>query len=135
MAENLVMADTCVWIDYFNRPGGKVSQHLGQLIRDERVALVGPVSAELSSGVKQKKELEVIKKTLGILPYYEVDHHVWLMAAMIMLQMKSHGKTMKLVDALIASLCMTNKLHLYSNDKDFDHIARSFPKLVRHHGP
>ncbi|HUT55866.1 MAG TPA: PIN domain-containing protein [bacterium] len=135
MAETLVMADTCIWIDYFNRPGSRVSQHLGELIQDERVALVGPVLAELLSGTRTKEELDLINETLDILPYYEADLNAWKMTAMIMLQLKKHGKTVKLIDALIASLCITNKLRLYSIDKDFDHIAHSFPMLIHYrHG-
>jgi hypothetical protein len=132
MAEGLVMADTCIWIEYFNRPGGRVSQHLGELIQAERVALAGPVLAELLSGTRTKKELDLINTTLEILPFYETDRKAWETAAMIMLQLKNQGKTVKLIDALIASLCIANKLYVYSVDKDFDRIARFVPKLVRH---
>ena len=132
MADDLVLADTCVWIDYFNQPGGKVSRHLAGLIRHERVAVAGPVLAELYSGIKSQRELQLLIKTLEILPYYEANTEAWLDAAGIILQLKKLGKTVTLIDALIAALCIRNRLHLYSHDRAFDLIADHFPALVRH---
>ena len=46
----MVVADTTVWIEFFNDPESEEKQIIDFLIDEDELALVGPVLAELLQG-------------------------------------------------------------------------------------
>ena len=42
-----VVVDTCIWVDFFNRPRSRAKAAVDTLIDEDRVVVLGPVLAEV----------------------------------------------------------------------------------------
>lgn len=60
----MVIADTSVWIAFFNRPDSAEKIALDMLIDADEVALVGVVLAELRQGCRTQSERTTRSRTL-----------------------------------------------------------------------
>lgn len=76
----MVIADTSVWIKFFNRPDSPEKEALDQLIDADEVALVGVVLAELLQGCRTPSERDAVSESLLALPYFEVTQSTWMKA-------------------------------------------------------
>lgn len=65
----MVVADTSVWIPYFNQPDSQEKAILDALIQHDNLALVGIVVAELLQGCRSAKESAALVETLSALPF------------------------------------------------------------------
>ncbi len=74
----MVIADTSVWIPFFNRPDSAEKISLDMLIDADEVALVGVVLAELLQGCRTPSERTVLSESLLALRYFEVTQTTWL---------------------------------------------------------
>ena len=74
----MVIADTSVWIPFFNRPDSPEKATLDLLIDADEIALVGVVLAELLQGCRTQSERDSLSDALLALPYYEVTQSIWL---------------------------------------------------------
>ena len=64
-AQDLVLVDTCIWIQFFNRPQSREKHAVDELLDEDRVALIGPILAEVLQGFPKKL------KPTGLLQSYE----------------------------------------------------------------
>lgn len=69
----MVIADTSVWIPFFNRPESPEKQAIDALIDADRLALVGVVLAELLQGCRTPKEANMILTKLTGLRFLETS--------------------------------------------------------------
>ena len=63
----MVIADTSVWIPFFNRPGSPEKATLDILIDADEIALVGVVLAELLQGCRTESERHSLSDVLAAL--------------------------------------------------------------------
>lgn len=124
-----VLVDTSVWSIAFRRDASHLSNivlRLNKLIDDgDYIFCTGIILQELLQGFhgpKQKKLiLEHFQSLAMIVPTLE-DH---IQAALLRNRCRRSGISIGTIDVLIASLCITRKLTLFTSDKDFHHVAKS----------
>ncbi|MGH7181643.1 MAG: type II toxin-antitoxin system VapC family toxin [Nitrospiraceae bacterium] len=118
----MVIADTSVWIPFFNRPDSPEKVSLDLLIDADEVSLVGVVLAELLQGCRTPSERDSLADALLALPYFEVTRSIWLRAGDLSAQLLRKGVTLPLSDLIIAALAIEHDCRVYSLDAHFKKI-------------
>ena len=118
----MVIADTSVWIPFFNRPDSAEKTALDILIDADEVALVGVVLAELLQGCRTPSERDALSDALLALPYYEVTQSTWLQTGDLSAALLRKGVTLPLSDLIIAALAIEHNCHVHSLDTHFKKI-------------
>jgi predicted nucleic acid-binding protein len=118
----MVIADTSVWIPFFNRPDSQEKAVLDLLIDADDVLLVGVVMAELLQGCRTLSERETLSDALAALPYREVTTSTWMRTGDLSAQLHRKGVTLPLSDLLIAALAFEHDCRVYSLDAHFKKI-------------
>lgn len=130
MASGKIIADTCIWIEYF-RGKSTCSDELKRLIQKGELVIAGPVVYELLQGAKNKKDLELIKEATRALPFLEVTHQIWLSAGDLFFELRRKGITIPPSDILLSAIAIENNCSLFTIDNHFEHIQ----KVRRHTAP
>ncbi|CUS32809.1 type II toxin-antitoxin system VapC family toxin [Candidatus Nitrospira nitrificans] len=125
----MVIADTSVWIPFFNRPDSPEKATLDLLIDADEVVLVGVVLAELLQGCRTSSERDTLSDALLALPYHEVTQSTWSQTGNLSSQLLRRGVTLPLSDLIIAALAIEHNCHVYSLDIHFKRIpgVRLYP--------
>ncbi|MBM4127488.1 MAG: PIN domain-containing protein [Nitrospira sp.] len=119
----MVIADTSVWIPFFNRPDSPEKTALDMLIDADEVGLVGVVLAELLQGCRTPTERTTLSESLLALRYYEVTQSTWLRTGDLSAHLLRKGVTLPLSDVLIAALAIEHECRVYSLDAHFKKIT------------
>jgi predicted nucleic acid-binding protein len=127
MGPEKILADTCIWIEYF-RGKSLFSDELRTLIQKGVLVISGPVVFELLQGAKNKKDADLIKEVTQVLPLLEVTHEIWLSAGDLYFDLRKKGITIPPSDVLLSAIAIENNCSFFTIDNHFDHI----PKLHRH---
>jgi hypothetical protein len=117
----VILADTSIWIDYFNGTASKETDHLDFALNEGTVAMGDVIFLEILQGFRDDKEFSRAKRTLSTLDQYELfgSHMVEKCAANYRLLRKKGITVRKTIDLIIATFCMENKIELIFSDKDF----------------
>ncbi len=118
----MVIADTSVWIPFFNRPASLEKRTLDALIDADEVAMVGVVLAELLQGCRTQDERRELKEVLPALPYLEATQSTWVKAGEISSTLLRKGVTLPLTDLIIAAIAIEHSCSVYSLDIHFPQI-------------
>lgn len=118
----MVIADTSVWIPFFNRPDSPEKAALDLLIDADEVSLVGVVLAELLRGCRTLSERNTLSEALLALRYYEVTQSIWQRTGDLSAQLLRKGITLPLSDLIIAALAIEHDCRVYSLDAHFKKI-------------
>jgi predicted nucleic acid-binding protein len=118
----MVIADTSVWIPFFNRPDSPEKIALDLLIDADEVALVGVVLAELLQGCRIQSERTTLSDALLALQYFEVTQTIWSHTGDLSAHLLRRGVTLPLSDLLIAALAIEHDCQVYSLDAHFKKI-------------
>ncbi len=125
-----IVADSSVWIDFFNKKTSVEIEHLKALLLSFRwtspVIVLPIIMHEILQGIENNKHYDVIKENLQGFDYVQYDPYKFsIKAAEIYRSLRRKGVTIrKANDCLIAALCIEFDLSLFHNDKDFDNIAK-----------
>lgn len=126
-AQELVLVDTCIWIQFFNRPQSREKLAVDQLLDEDRAALIGPLLTEVLRGFAKKAEADWVASVLRGAHYLELAWDDWRAAADLGRQLASRGHELPLSDLALAALALESDHAVYSTDPDFDLI----PNLKR----
>ncbi len=118
----MVVADTSVWIPYFNQPDSQERAILDALIQHDNLALVGIVVAELLQGCRSAKEAAALVETLSALPFIEMTFPAWRRAGEISSSLRRRGVTLPLSDLIIAGLALHQECAVFTLDPHFRKI-------------
>jgi predicted nucleic acid-binding protein len=124
----VVIADTSVWIPFFNLPGSPEKQEIDALIDADRLVLVGVVLAELIQGCRTAREADMIVSNLAGLRFLDTSFSSWRQAGELSFSLRRKGITLPLSDLVIAVLAIEHHCQVYSLDPHFEHI----PDLALH---
>lgn len=121
MENQLIVVDTDIFIDFFSNvtPGAQVVSIL--ISRDEAV-LTSVSVFELYAGVEGKRRLKQIETLIQNLMILPLDVFEAVMAGKIYTQLKTKGQMIGTHDILIAAICLTNGLPLYT--KNVTHFSK-----------
>jgi hypothetical protein len=69
----LVIVDTCIWAQFFNRPRSRDKKAGDALLDDDRVAIVGPLLTEILLGVRREDQADWIACQLHSLRFPQFE--------------------------------------------------------------
>jgi predicted nucleic acid-binding protein len=118
----VVVADTTVWIEFFNDPESEEKRVIDLLIDEDELALVGPVLAELLQGCRTAGEASAILDHVSALPFLEMNFSAWRRAGEISSSLRRKGTTLPLMDVIIAALALEHNAEVFTIDPHFDKI-------------
>lgn len=122
----MVIVDTSMWIEFFNKKDSPHGQTVQRLIETDLAVLVGPVLFELLQGARTPAETNTLGNALQILPYYDIQKSTWVDSGKRSRELRSRGITIPMTDILIASLAEKQHCLIATLDRHFE----VFPKLL-----
>jgi hypothetical protein len=66
-----VFVDTCIWASFFGKPSSPEKRAVDDLLDTDRVALIGPILAEVLLGVRRNDQAAWIASRLRMAHYVE----------------------------------------------------------------
>ncbi len=111
----MIILDTDVVIDFFTGIFPEAEGVL-KLISQEEAALTAISVFELYAGVERKRRLDQIETFIRDLTILPLDVIEAALAGKIFTQLKSKGQLIGNHDILIAAVCLTNGLPLYTKN-------------------
>ena len=117
----MILADTSVWIDYFNGSANQNTDLLDFALEEGTVAMGDLIFLEILQGFREDGEYKRAKRTLATLDQYELfGRHMVDKCADNYRFLRKKGITIrKTADLIIATFCIENKIRLLFSDKDF----------------
>lgn len=128
-----VLVDTSIWSLALRRdaPDGDVVETLTRCIdRGDLLFTTGLIVQELLQGLRGPKQRERLLERFASFPLIVPDLSDHTEAAAIQRGCRQRGLQIQTIDALLAQLAIGHDLDLFTNDRDFDMIARHFPLRV-----
>ncbi|WP_454063094.1 type II toxin-antitoxin system VapC family toxin [Candidatus Nitrospira salsa] len=124
----MIVVDTTVWIDFFNRAQTPEDRYLQHLIRESHsLALTDLIFCEILQSIRDDAVYAQTRTILLSYPILRMDSLViFEQSASIYRACRRRGLTVrKTVDCLIAAVCIANDVELFHRDRDFTYIARA----------
>jgi len=135
-----VLADTSIWVEYFNRAKSEHAQRLGEfleievvyvagivlaeLLEIEGVCVTGIILAELLQGAKTNAEFELLRKNLKVLPLLKESEKTWEKVGKLSFELRRKGTVIPLTDCLIAVLAQENNCQIFTLDNHFTYVPQ-----------
>jgi predicted nucleic acid-binding protein len=123
-----VIVDTLIWASFFSKPGSTEKLAVDELIDADRVALLGPIVAEVLLGFRRKEQADWIASRLRLVHHPETIWDDWRMAAEIGRGLATSGHSLPVSDLLIIAVAKRIDVSVYSTDPHFDLV----PDLKRY---
>ncbi len=118
----MVIADTTVWIEFFNDPESEEKHVIDLLIDEDELALVGPVLTELLQGCRTMAEAGTVLDHLAALRFLETNVSIWRRAGEVSFSLRRKGTTLPLMDVIIAALALEHQAEIFTTDPHFQKI-------------
>jgi predicted nucleic acid-binding protein len=122
-----LLPDTSIWIEFF-RGGTDATEELDELIERETVFLCGPILAELLAGIPPERRAAV-SLALGSLRFVDLEKADWRLAGEVAYELDRRGRSVPLMDVVIAIACRRAEARLWTRDRDFDRVREAVPEL------
>ncbi len=116
MSEPLICADTNSWIAWARNESGADVSAIDVHLQSGTIRMLPPVLAELLSDPQLPPELEDQFLLLDVLPLH---WDTWVRAGKLRAKLITQGFRPKLIDTVIAQLCIDHNLPLLTRDRDF----------------
>jgi hypothetical protein len=129
-----VLVDTCIWSKVLRHksPGTDLSKKLQELIRNARVAIIGPIRQELLSGISQSKQFNELKETLSCFEDVPLNTEHYEKAAEFCNICRRKGVQGSTIDFLICAVAIMENLVIFTVDKDFENYKKYLPlRLIK----
>lgn len=131
-----IIIDTCVWSLALRRnepqDNGYVKE-LKELINEVRAQLVGPVRQEILSGIKSKKQFNLLKSHLESFEDLELEREDYELAAEYFNIARKKGIQGSNTDFLICAISTRRDMPIFTTDKDFSNFQAVLP--IKLHSP
>ena len=118
----LVLIDTSAWVEFFNRPSGRIARSVKSLIELDKVCTAGVVLTEILQGTRNPKERKTLTESLIILPFVETEREDWIAAGWRLNDLRAKGITAPVTDAILAQLCIRHEIEIFTLDKHFNYF-------------
>lgn len=127
----MILVDSSVWIDYFNKSQSKSANELSWLLINapNQIGLPDIVVTEVLQGIRDDNIYNKTKKTLLLFTVFRENKlDIYLKASEIFRKCKAKGLAIRsTIDVIIAAIALKNNLEIFTLDKDFINIAKIFP--------
>ncbi len=115
-----VLVDTGVWSAFFSKPGSREKRALDALLDGDRVALTGPVLAEVLRGFRRSEQADWVASRLRLAHYLEPTWEDWRNAAALGRDLAASGQDIPLTDLVVGALARRANAFVFSTDPHFD---------------
>ncbi len=117
----MILADTSVWIDYFNGIATAETDLLDQALAQDVVAMGDLILLEILQGFRSERHYHSAKKhLLALAPFAMLSPALAIRAAENYRMLRKQGITIrKTADAIIATFCIEHRIPLLYSDRDF----------------
>ena len=112
-----------IWAPFFSKPGSPEKIAVDQLLDTDRVALLGPILAEVLLGFRRKDQADWVASRLKLAHYVEAGWDDWRAAADLGRELVARGNKLPLTDLLVATVAERCHSWVYTSDPHFDFIA------------
>ncbi len=123
----LVLIDTCIWIPFFNRPHSAEKRIVDALLDEDRVAIIGPILAEVLLGFRRTEHADWVASALRGTHERVLEWDDWRHAAQLGRGLAARGHQLPLTDLVVAAVALRHDVAVYSSDPHFDVV----PNLKR----
>jgi predicted nucleic acid-binding protein len=120
---DLVLIDTGIWSAFFSKPASAEKHALDVLLDEDRVALTGPVLAEVLRGFRRTDQADWVASRLRLAHYLEPSWEDWRNAAALGRELAAKGHDVPLTDLVIAAVARRVHASVFSSDPHFDLIS------------
>lgn len=122
----MIVADSSVWIDYFNGVETRETALLDSILGREPVMIGDLILAEVLQGFRSDHDVRRAQMVLDTLRFEPMlGRDIALASATNYRVLRSKGITVrKTIDVLIATFCIKNGHVLLHSDRDFDPFAK-----------
>jgi len=128
------LVDTCIWslaLRHKN-PDKNIVNKLTDLINDGRAVLIGPIKQEILSGIFHSGQFEKLKGILSSFEEIQLNSKHFELAAEFCNICRAKGVQGSTIDFLICSVAYSERMFIFSTDKDFEYYAKYLPiKLLK----
>jgi predicted nucleic acid-binding protein len=124
-----VLVDSSVWVDFF-RGARDVVRRVDTALENDRVAVCGPVVAEVLSGARTRADFVRVRDAFEGLVFLPDPADCWPRAGEARFALARRGNQAALVDILIALTAADTGHVLLTRDSDFRRIAAVIPVEV-----
>ena len=117
----MILADTSVWVDYFNGIDNEYNNALDKALSEGVVAIGDLIFLEILQGFRNDKDYSRAKNALDTLDLFEMlGSSMVLKCAINYRRLRKQGITIRrTTDVIIASFCIENGVPLLFQDRDF----------------
>jgi predicted nucleic acid-binding protein len=120
----MTLVDPSAWIDFF-RGRGRLSADVDDLLRDNRVALCGPIVTEIRRGLRSSAERRQVLPLLEGCHFLSSPANLWDEAGDLGFTLARAGVTARSMDLLIATYALGHGVTLLTRDGDFARMRRA----------
>ena len=120
--EDWVFVDTCIWASFFTRPNSGEKLAVDDLLAQDRVALVGPVVAEVLRGFRRQEQADWAGSRLRLAHYVTAEWNDWCQAAQLGREQARLGRDLPITDLALAAVALRLSAYVYTTDPHFDGI-------------
>ena len=101
---------------------------IDDLLDSDRVALVGPIVAEVLLGFRRKEQADWVASRMRMAHYIEAEWNDWRAAAELGRELAAKGHKLPLTDLVVDVVAIRSNAWVYTSDPHFDLI----PDLKRY---
>lgn len=126
-----VLIDTCIWSLTLRRSARrnhfeeKQVEEVRELIREERVVMIGPVRQELLSGIANAQQFDKLGTYLSAFPNEWIFDEDFVNAARMYNICRGQGIQASPTDMLICSIAKRIDAAVFTSDKNFQRYAEN----------
>lgn len=120
-----ILADTSIWISFFNNPNSLISEKLASFIEEDLIVISPTIFQEILKGTKDEKSFQLLAQKLSSLNRLNADpYEAALGSAQIYSSLRQKGITIrKSNNCLISWYAIKYNVPIWHRDRDFDRIA------------
>jgi predicted nucleic acid-binding protein len=124
-----VLVDTCIWSQVLRRksPNTELAAVLEDLIRDGRVAVIGPIRQELLSGISSTVQFKKLTSALTAFEDINLTTDHFIRAAEFCNLCRGKGVQGSTTDFLICAVAHIERLLILTTDSDFKNYQQYLP--------
>jgi hypothetical protein len=123
-----ILVDTSIWSLALRRKSDIMNPEAASLRtfidQGEDIYLLGIILQEVLQGIRNPKDLYALKAYFEAFPLIGLAREDYVKAAELRNYLIKKGRQSSTIDALIASAAISYDCHLFTKDKDFEHIAK-----------
>src|SRR5438093_1508907 len=121
--EDWVFVDTCIWSSFFAKPASPEKAAVEALLDADRVALIGPIVAEILLGFRRKDQADWVASRLRLAHEADVGWKDWRAASDLGRELAANGNKLPLTDLVLAVVVKRCNAWVYTSDPHFDAIS------------